>query len=96
MPFDEKLDSILDSRTVTSDDKTQVSVQLCQYNGGAVKVQLKRESKSKGEWTFAKLGRMTPAEFQETRRARALLDQAEMTYRRLSTASQVLWAQITE
>lgn len=65
MAFDETKDVVVDSVTVVENSNTRIMVQLCQYNGGAIKVGIKRENYSKGEWGFAKLGRMTAAEFIE-------------------------------
>ncbi len=62
--FDESKDVVIDSALAVDDNSTRVLVQLCQYNGGATKIQIKRENRSRGDWTFAKLGRMTPAEFE--------------------------------
>jgi hypothetical protein len=65
MPFDETKDAVLDSQVAIADSKTRILAQVCSYDGGSKKLQLKRENFSKGDWTFAKLGRMTPNEFRE-------------------------------
>jgi hypothetical protein len=63
--FDETKDQVLDSRTGIERERTRILVQICSYNGGQAKLQLKRENKSSDGWTFAKLGRMTGEEFSE-------------------------------
>ena len=66
MGFNESKDEVLDSRLAIEDERTRIIVQLCRYDRGEVKVQLKRENRTKEGWTFAKLGRMTPVEFVES------------------------------
>jgi hypothetical protein len=63
--FDESKDMVLESRTAIEREKTRILVQICSYNGGQAKLQLKRENRTADGWTFAKLGRMTAEEFNE-------------------------------
>lgn len=68
MAFDESKDVIIESAIGCAPPgcTTRILAQVCSYNGGKLKLQLKRENWSKGDWTFAKLGRMTAEEFRET------------------------------
>jgi len=60
MAFDRTKDVELESKQVYDDGSTILTVGLYQYNGGVMKVQIKREIlKSDGERKFAKLGRLT-------------------------------------
>ena len=62
MPYDAKLDNCLFSKNFEN-DFGRVIVSVYAYNQGAKKLQLGRENKNKdGEYTFAKLGRMTKEE----------------------------------
>ena len=65
MPFDESKDVVLVSKVGIEGAKTRIVVQICSYDGGPKKIQLKRENRTTGDWKFAKLGRMTPQEFVE-------------------------------
>lgn len=63
MAFNEALDVIHDSKEAYVSEKTHILVQVVSYNSSSKKLQIKRENKSHGEWTFAKLGRLEPQEF---------------------------------
>lgn len=65
MGFEADKDKKVEEVVVCDSGSTRVKVGLYQYNGGAVKLGIGRENQSKGSWTFAKLGRMSPAEFSE-------------------------------
>ncbi len=65
MAFDESKDRVIDSVVAIENEKTRIIAQICSYNGGQAKLQLKRETRSKDAWTFAKLGRMEGQEFRE-------------------------------
>lgn len=65
MAFNEAKDRIIDSQVATEKAKTRVLAQLASYDGGPVKLQIKRENKTSDGWTFAKLGRMDPQEFMD-------------------------------
>jgi len=60
--FDKALDQELFSESVDF-DRSRITVSVFAYNNGIPKLQLSRETKSAaGEYTFAKLGRMTKEE----------------------------------
>ena len=60
--FDKSLDKELFSEAL-SFDKSRITVSVFAYNNGTPKLQLSRENKTAdGEYTFAKLGRMTREE----------------------------------
>jgi hypothetical protein len=61
--FDESKDKVVESREVLAGESTRVLVQIAAYNGGPNKLQLKRETRTKNGWAFAKLGRMSAEEF---------------------------------
>jgi hypothetical protein len=62
MAFDKNLDKQLFSET-SSWETTRIHVGVYSYNDGDRKLQLARENmNSEGEWSFAKLGRMTKEE----------------------------------
>lgn len=64
MPYDKELDvRLFEKNWDNGVDKLTVSVQ--QYNNGAKKLQISRESKgANNEYKFAKLGRMTKVEIE--------------------------------
>lgn len=62
--FDKSLDKELFSESVEF-HRSRITVAVFSYNGGTAKLQLSRENKSAaGEYTFAKMGRMTKEEVQ--------------------------------
>ena len=63
--FDKSLDQELFSEKVDF-DKSRITVSVFAYNHGTPKLQLSRENKSAdGEYTFAKLGRLTKDEVEK-------------------------------
>ncbi|NOZ80126.1 MAG: hypothetical protein GXP63_00515 [DPANN group archaeon] len=63
MAFDKNLDVKLFSETVEIDDDNRITVGVFSYNEGEKKLQLSRERmNAQGEYSFAKLGRMTKQE----------------------------------
>ncbi len=64
MAFDPNLDTILFDEAKEF-EKTRITVSVCQYNEGEKKLQLSRENKNaQGEWSFAKIGRLTKDEIE--------------------------------
>lgn len=63
MAFDANLDKELWGETVDF-ETTRISVRVMSYNDGEPKIQISRENlqQARGEYTFAKLGRMTKEE----------------------------------
>lgn len=60
--FDSNLDKNLFSESADF-ERARITVGVFSYNGGVAKLQLSRENKTaEGEYTFAKLGRMTKEE----------------------------------
>jgi len=60
--FDKNLDKELFSQSVNF-ERSRITVAVFSYNGGTAKLQISRENKSaEGEYTFAKLGRLTKEE----------------------------------
>jgi len=60
--FDKSLDKELFSEAFDS-DKSRITVSVFAYNNGTPKLQISRENKSaEGEYTFAKMGRLTKEE----------------------------------
>ena len=63
--FDKSLDKELFSQVIDF-DKSRITVSVFAYNKGTPKLQLSRENKSSdGEYTFAKLGRLTNDELEK-------------------------------
>ena len=63
--FDKSLDKELFSQVIDF-DKSRITVSVFAYNKGTPKLQLSRENKSSdGEYTFAKLGRLTKDEVEK-------------------------------
>lgn len=67
MPYEKELDVSLFSKTWESLN-TKLTVSVMCYNGGVKKIQISRMSKNvheqnNAEFKFAKLGRLTPEEF---------------------------------
>lgn len=63
--FDKSLDKELFSE-VKEFEKSRITVAVFAYNNGTPKLQISRETKSTdGEYTFAKLGRMTKEEVEK-------------------------------
>jgi len=66
MPYDQSLD-VSSFKETKEFEETRITVGVFSYNNGAKKLQLSRENKNQNEeWRFAKLGRMTKEEAQET------------------------------
>jgi len=64
MAFDKSLDKESYSKSVEFGN-TKITAAVFSYNNGIPKLQLSRENKgTDGEWTFAKLGRMTKSEIE--------------------------------
>jgi len=62
MPYDPNLDKMLASEEAEF-ETTKITVGVYSYNDGEKKLQLSRQNRNKdGEWSFAKLGRMTKEE----------------------------------
>ena len=62
MPFDSSLDKNLYSESVEF-ERSKITVGVFSYNEGISKLQISRENKNaSGEYSFAKLGRMTKEE----------------------------------
>jgi len=62
MAFDKNLDKELFSESIEF-ERSRITIAVFSYNGGTPKLQLGRENKSAaGEYSFAKLGRMTKEE----------------------------------
>jgi len=62
MPFDSSLDKNLFSESVEF-ERSKITVGVFSYNEGISKLQISRENKNaSGEYSFAKLGRMTKEE----------------------------------
>ena len=62
MPFDPNLDKEIWGEAVEF-EKTKITVAIKSYNEGTNKLQIGRENKrADGEYSFAKLGRMTKEE----------------------------------
>ncbi len=60
--FDSSLDKNLFSESVDF-ERSRITVGVFSYNGGTAKLQLSRENRTAdGEYSFAKLGRMTKEE----------------------------------
>ncbi|MBW2964220.1 hypothetical protein KY363_02060 [Candidatus Woesearchaeota archaeon] len=58
--FDPTLDKELFAENVNIADNLRIKVSVMSYNDGLAKMQISRERKNReGEWSFAKLGRMT-------------------------------------
>ncbi len=65
MAFDKSLDKELFSATLEF-DRSRITVAVFSYNNGTPKLQLSRENKNAGgEYSFAKLGRMTKDEVEK-------------------------------
>lgn len=63
--FDKSLDKESFSESFES-ERSRITVSVFAYNNGIPKVQLSREAKSAaGEYTFAKLGRLTKEEVEK-------------------------------
>lgn len=63
--FDKSLDKELFSEPLEF-DKSRIAVSVFTYNNGTPKLQISRENKSaSGEYSFAKLGRMTREEVEK-------------------------------
>lgn len=63
--FDKSLDKEMFSESLGF-DKSRITVSVFAYNNGTPKLQLSRENKSAdGEYTFAKLGRLTKEEVEK-------------------------------
>ena len=63
--FDKNLDKELFSQPLEF-EKSRITVSVFAYNGGIPKLQLSREAKNaSGEYSFAKLGRMTKEEVEQ-------------------------------
>lgn len=63
MAFDPNLDQNLFKESIEIDEDNKINVGVFSYNDGEKKLQLAREKmNASGEWSFAKLGRMTKAE----------------------------------
>ena len=64
MPYDSSLDEQLFSKDLEN-DSGKIIVSVHSYNKGAKKLQITREVKDKnGDFTFAKLGRLSKEEIQ--------------------------------
>lgn len=62
MAFDPNLDKQLFAENIEF-ESTKITVSVQQYNEGVKKLQISRENaNAQGEWSFAKLGRMTKDE----------------------------------
>ncbi len=62
MAFDKNLDQELFSESIEF-ERSRITVAVFSYNNGTPKLQIGRENKSAGgEYSFAKLGRMTKEE----------------------------------
>lgn len=62
--FDKSLDKELFSEAVVF-ERSRITAAVFSYNGGTAKLQLSRENKDmSGEYTFAKLGRLTKEELE--------------------------------
>jgi len=65
MAFDKNLDKELFSESVDF-ERSRITVAVFSYNGGTAKLQLGRENKdASGEYSFAKLGRLTKEELEK-------------------------------
>lgn len=65
MPYDTSLDNQVFSKS-WENDTGKIVVSVYSYNNGPKKLQIVREIKNKGgEYTFAKLGRLSKEEIQE-------------------------------
>ena len=63
--FDKSLDKELFAHAIDF-DKSRITVSVFTYNNGTPKLQLSREAKNaSGEYSFAKLGRMTKEEVEK-------------------------------
>lgn len=63
--FDKSLDKELFSESLEF-EKSRIAVSVFTYNNGTPKLQISRETKSAaGEYSFAKLGRMTKEEVEK-------------------------------
>ena len=63
--FDKSLDQELFAQSIEF-DKCKITVSVFAYNNGTPKLQISRENKSAdGEYTFAKLGRLTKDEVEK-------------------------------
>ncbi len=75
MAFDKSLDKELFSEALGF-DKSRITVSVFAYNNGTPKLQLSRENKTAdGEYSFAKLGRLTK---EEVERIMPLMEKAKM------------------
>jgi hypothetical protein len=61
MPFDPNLDKKLFSESIDFDN-TRITVSVFSYNEGTPKLQIVRENKTKDNYRFTKLGRLTKEE----------------------------------
>jgi hypothetical protein len=62
MAFDKNMDKQLFTESAEW-ETTRINVGVYSYNDGEKKIQLSRENRNQdGEWSFAKLGRMTKEE----------------------------------
>ena len=62
MPFDPNLDKTIASDSVEF-ERCKITVSIMSYNDGTPKMQISRENKkADGEYSWAKLGRMTKEE----------------------------------
>jgi hypothetical protein len=66
MAFDKSLDKELFGETIEF-EVTRLRVSVFSYNGGVPKLQISRENRlmDSGEWTFAKMGRLTKDELEK-------------------------------
>jgi len=64
MPYDKELDECLFAKS-WENEQEKLTVSIYSYNKGTKKLQITRENKnSKGEFRFAKLGRLTREEIE--------------------------------
>lgn len=66
MAFDKNLDKELFGETVEF-EVTRLRISVFSYNNGVPKLQISRENRlmDSGEWTFAKMGRLTKEEIEK-------------------------------
>jgi hypothetical protein len=67
--FDASKDKLIERAVAFEDPYNRISVALHSYNGAAPKIQITRERSEKGNWGFAKTGRLTYDEFAAIARA---------------------------
>lgn len=65
MPYDKSLDREIFSESLELDD-IRLTVSVFSYNNGPRKLQITRQNRdSKGEWHYARLGRMNKEEIEK-------------------------------